>query len=72
MAVIMVNWDDENELSVAYDPVKLGAAESETDNCTYEDVYGRFETFTTKGEPWTFEGIKMHGHSAFYVKCLPW
>ena len=42
MAVLMINWDDENTVDVTYDPVKLGIATSTTFNCQYEDVYGKF------------------------------
>ena len=72
MSVIMVNWSDDDPVSVMYDPVKLGAAESEQDNCVYSDVYSSFSPYEAKGTPQPFPDISMHSHVAFHVKCLPW
>lgn len=35
MAVLIVNWDDDNARSVDYDPVIMGLAHKATNDCTF-------------------------------------
>jgi len=72
--MLVINWDDSEDVSATYDPVANGSADDAEDNCTYYNLYDETETaITQKATPFSFpDPIAAHDHVAYKVKCLPW
>jgi hypothetical protein len=72
-AFLAINWDDENEQTVSYDPVALGSAVSKSDNCKYIDLYDDTTPITQKASVFNLPNpVAPHEHAAYKVQCLPW
>lgn len=72
--MMVINWDDADEITATYDPVAMGSADDAGDNCVYYDLYDATETAVSqKGTVFSFPNpIAAHDHVAYKVKCLPW
>lgn len=42
--MMVINWDDSEEVTATYDPVANGSADDKGDNCAYYDIYDESET----------------------------
>lgn len=72
--MMVINWDDSQEVTASYDPVALGSAMSKNDSCVYYDLYDVTNTpITASGNSFAIPNpIAAHDHVAYKVKCLPW
>lgn len=67
MAVLIVNWDDDNARSVDYDPVIMGLAHKPSNDCTFKP-FGQ-DAREGDAKPISITNIEPHGYSAFKIKC---
>ena len=72
--MLVINWDDSEEVTATYDPIAMGSADDAGDNCVYYDLYDETETGKSqKATPFSFpDPIAAHDHVAYKVNCLTW